>query len=185
MKKLLKKLYNARQRNKQKDSEGKLLPPPVRRLVFGEKTEREELKMLLGDLYDQLERLEEAQSTKYHRVGIEIEGKNATITIQKDQGAASNYNTRSRKTETRELQFTLDDLLKQDRNYLVESEAAPTEATVGAEKGTPPTDEEIKELEAPDEKQEQESSPDFESPMASSSKNKSLKDTIQNHNNRG
>lgn len=136
--------------NNQNDED--LLPPPVRRLIFGEKTEEEDLKQLAGDFYDQLENLEEAHDERIMSCEIKVEGKQVKVELKKDRGSPSRGYGKSsdRRMKEESVTFTLDELLEQDREYIIdrieeqpdESVAAPGHsATASVSKGSPSEDE--------------------------------------------
>ena len=178
------------------DNSENLLPPPVRRLVFGEKTEEEELKDLVGDFYDQLERMEEAHDSHYERMELVVDGSgrdqvvNVKLKKKRKQDARrmtrnsddSNYNLIDRS-------FTLTELMNTDRNYLtnrVEQETEPREndsthsTTVEVREGEAPSTSELMEEDTPDD-----SGSGFESPLESSSdeSDSSVKESILDHTN--
>lgn len=168
--------------------EERQLPPPVRKLVLGQRTEEEDLKQVIGDFYDQIERLEEAQDEKYHEVNLKLEGKNIEVELKKDRGAARD-GSRQRKFKEESMQFTLRELLQQDRKYHTElreskemplkQEEEPNVSVDTVDHGSPDMSEIIEE-----DTDESSDGLDIDSPIDSgSSKNQNLKDTIQNHNN--
>lgn len=181
-------------KRQQQNQSKNLLPPPVRRLVFGDKNEEEDLKQLVGDLYDQLENLEDAHDQSYAEVQISIEGKKIEVYLKKDRGASRS--TRSRKFKEETITFTLSELISQDRKYLLDQaeekvdgvNAAPSHEVVreeGAEDTVrDPSDvseEELMELDSEDS-----GSIDMSSPIESKSDDSSsdsVKESILNHTN--
>lgn len=189
--------------NTEDNSDGKLLPPPVRRLVFGEKSEEEELKDLAGDFYDQLERMEEAHDSHYEKLELEIDGSGrdnsqaAEVKLKKKSGdkpvtrSGGFGRTRKNKTDTNydllDRSFTLTELMNSDRNYLVERGETETDTreeegmhstTVEVEKGDAPSTSELMDEDTPDS-----SDAEFESPLKSSSDedDSSVKENILDH----
>ena len=149
------------------------LPPPVRRLVFGEKTEEKELQALVADFYDQLERLEETHGSHYEKLELEIDGSGrdrsqaANVKLKKKTGEKPSHRTggyrksRKKKKDTNfdllDRSFTLTELMHTSRDYLVDRVEVDPEAdvklprdsaTVRVEKGEAPSEEELMEEDA-------------------------------------
>lgn len=180
-----------------------MLPSPVRRLVFGEKSEEEELKALIGDFYDQLERMEEAHNSHYEKLELEIDGggrdngQAAEVKLKKKSGdkpvvRSGGYGrTRKGKEDTNydllNRCFTLTELMNSDRNYLVERGEAETDTR--EEEGMHPTTVEVGKGEAPstselmDEDTPDDSGMDVESPIKSGNEDSSstAKENILDH----
>lgn len=185
------------------DESSNLLPPPVRRLVFGEKKEEEELKNLVSDFYDQLERLEEAHDSHYEKLELEVDGSGrdseevAKVKLKKKSGEKPTTRsggfgrTRKNKKDTNydllDRSFTLTELMNDNRKYLIDTveqdiedhEGIPQHSTtIEVEEGGTPDRDELAEM---DEKPD--SQANFESPLKGSSDDSSsdMKENILDH----
>ena len=146
--------------------------------------------MVIADFYDMIERLENQHSESYAEVNLQLEGKNIEVELVKDRGATADRSTRTTKRKFKEekMSFTLRELLDKDRKY--HSEVSQDNLQMRAEEGDPSVKVETRDEGSPsmDEIVEEDTanSMDIDSPLDSgSSKNSSIKDAIQNHNNKG
>jgi len=200
---LLKKLFGTSNKTQNQKTNPNGLPAPVRKLVLGERSEEHDLKQILGELYDQLERMEGVHESTYEQIEISMDTseapRNQTIDLklkkqvgEKPSRSTGGYrNSRSKKQDTNynliDRSFPLSELLDYDRSYHVdrveeenvvrENDSQKNVNVEAVDGGSPDMSKLVEEDSADD------SSPSFESPIESGSeKNQSLKDTIQNHN---
>lgn len=179
-----------------------LLPPPVRRLVFGEKSEEEELKALIGDFCDQVERLEEAHDSHYEKLELVIDGSGrqnsqyAEIKLKKKTGEKPTTTTGGYRSSTMRKKdtnynlinrsFGLTELMQMNRNYLIDRvktdpdnrvEVPGHSTTVEVVEGEVPDRDDLAGM---DEKSDDQNDNGFESPLSGEGSS-DMKENILDH----
>jgi len=201
---LLKKLFGTASNTGNQKTDPNGLPAPVRKLVLGERSEEHDLKQILGELYDQLERMEGVHESTYEQIEISMDTseppRKQTIDVklkkqvgEKPSHEIGGYSRRRQKKEDTnynliDRSFPLAELLDYDRSYHIdraesnrevrENDSEQNVSVEAVDGGSPDMSELVEEDSADDSE-----GLDIDSPIESGSeKNQSLKDTIQNHN---